>query len=337
MNPHRRKSINRRRAAAGVALAWLCAAAPAPAPAAPVKVIFDTDIGSDVDDAGAIAVLHTLADRGEAEIVAMGVSVKGPFSAPCVDALNTYYGRPDIPIGALKGPGIDDGSKYAKGVAAEFPHDLKSVDDAPDVVAVYREALAKQPDGSVVLVTVGFLTNVANLLDSRPDARSPLTGTELVRRKVRAWVCMGGGFPAGREYNVQRDAAAARKAIGTWPSPIVFSGFEIGGPIQTGPGLKATPRGNPVRRAYELFNNLENRSSWDQTAVLHAVRGLDGGADSPWDVHARGSVEVLPDGSNRWHDTPDRGHSYLIRKLTPAREAEVIEGLMTRPPKHTAP
>jgi len=337
MNPHRRKSINRRRAAAGVALAWLCAAAPAPAPAAPVKVIFDTDIGSDVDDAGAIAVLHTLADRGEAEIVAMGVSVKGPFSAPCVDALNTYYGRPDIPIGVLKGPGIDDGSKYAKGVAEEFPHDLKSVDDAPDVVAVYREALAKQPDGSVVLVTVGFLTNVASLLDSRPDARSPLTGTELVRRKVRAWVCMGGGFPEGREYNVQRDAAASRKAIGTWPSPIVFSGFEIGGPIQTGPGLKATPRGNPVRRAYELFNNLENRSSWDQTAVLHAVRGLDGGADSPWDVHANGSVEVLADGSNRWHDTPDRGHSYLIRKLTPAREAEVIERLMTRPPKPAKP
>ena len=324
---HRRRSGAIGRAAAGVVLAWLLAASAIAAE--PVRVIFDTDLGSDVDDVGAVAVLHALADRGEAEIVAMGVSVKNPWSAPCLDALNTYYGRPDIPIGVPKGPAVEDNSKYARGVAEEFPHDLKSPDDAPDVVAVYRKALAGQPDGRVVLVTVGFLTNAANLLDSGPDSQSPLTGVELVRRKVGRWVCMGGGFPEGHEYNVMRDAAASRKAIGSWPTPIDFSGFEIGGPIPTGAALKAMPRGNPVRRAYELFNGLENRSSWDQTAVLHAVRGPAG----LWDVHAHGTNEVLPDGHNRWLDAPDRGHAYLVRKLTPAREAEVIDGLMILPPR----
>jgi inosine-uridine nucleoside N-ribohydrolase len=35
----------------------------------PVKIILDTDIGPDCDDAGAIAVLHTLATQGAAEIL----------------------------------------------------------------------------------------------------------------------------------------------------------------------------------------------------------------------------------------------------------------------------
>ncbi len=302
----------------------------------PMRVIFDTDLGADVDDAGAVAVLHALADRGEAEILAMGLSVKHPWSAPCLDALNTFYNRPDIPIGVLKGPGVDDGCKYAEPVAAEFPHDLKSADDAPDVTALYRETLARQPDKSVVLVTVGFLTNVANLLDSKADTHSELDGVELVRRKVRHWVCMGGGFPNGHEYNLMKDAKSTERALEKWPAPIVFSGFEIGEPIHSGAGLKALPADNPVRRAFELFNGLNNRSSWDQTAVLYAVRGLDGGLADVWDVHAQGSITVSPDGSNGWHDEPDRRHTFLVRKLPSDKVAEIIEQLMEQPPKQAA-
>ncbi len=320
-----------RRTALGLILAGSLAS-PAPA-AGPVGVIFDTDLAADVDDVGAVAVLHALADAGEAEVLAMGISIKNPWSAPCLDALNTYFGRPDIPIGVPKGASIADPSKYARGVAEEFPHDLKSPDDAPDVVSVYRKALAAQPDASVVFVTVGFLTNAAALIDSGPDAQSPLTGAELIRRKVRRWVCMGGGFPSGHEYNILKDAPASRKAIGAWPTPIAFSGFEIGEPIQTGAGLKATPRDNPVRRAYELFNGLANRSSWDQTAVLYAVRGTEAGPSGLWDVHEGGSIAVFPDGRDRWLDEPDRGHSYLVRKQPPARVAGVIEGLMLHTPR----
>ena len=101
---------------------------------------------------------------------------------------------------------------------------------------------------------------------------------------------MGGGFPKGQEYNLQKDAPATIAAVEKWPRPIVFSGFEIGEPIQTGAGLKSTPATNPVRRAYELYNGLNNRSSWDQTAVLYAVRGLDGHLGDVWDVHTGGSI-----------------------------------------------
>lgn len=321
-----------------VVAAGLAVVAPVPAGRAaerPVRVLFDTDLESDVDDVGAVAVLHALADAGEAEIVGMGLSVRHEWSAPCLDALNTYYGRPGVPIGVPKGKAPDSGSKYARTVAAEFPHALKSPDDAPDVVALYRKLLAGQPDGGVVLVTVGFLTNVARLLESPADAVSPETGVGLVRRKVRGWVCMGGGFPTGREWNIHRDAPSSRKALGLWPRavPVVFSGFEIGSQIATGRGLKGTPAPNPVRRSYELFNGLTDRQSWDQTAVLYAVRGLDGGLADVWDRHTGGSIEVLEDGSNRWRDTPDRGQSYLVRKMPPAEVAGLIEGLMVRPPR----
>src|SRR5262245_3773628 len=65
----------------------------------PVRVIFDTDMDSDCDDAAALAMLHALADRGEAEILATPVSSRHAWSAPCVDAINTYFRRPDLPIG----------------------------------------------------------------------------------------------------------------------------------------------------------------------------------------------------------------------------------------------
>jgi hypothetical protein len=299
----------------------------------PVRVIFDTDLGADVDDAGAVAVLHALADRGEADILAMGLSVTHRWSAPCLDAMNTYYGRPDIPIGVVKGKGVDDGCKYAESIAKEFPHDLKSPDEAADVVSLYRQVLAKQPDNSVVLVTVGFLTNVANLLNSKADEHSKLTGVELVRQKVRSWVCMGGQFPTGTEYNIKLDAVSSQRAIQSWPVAIVFSGFEIGEPIATGAGLKDTPTSNPIRRAYELYNGLSMRSSWDQTAVLYAVRGESGKVADVWDVHTKGSNEIFADGRNLWHDAPDRNHAYLVKKMPSDQVAKVIEGLMLQAPK----
>ncbi len=73
----------------------------------PVSVIFDTDIGTDVDDAGALAVLHILADQGEAKILATLSANQNRWAAPAIDVLNTYYGRGDIPIGSSK-TGPDD-------------------------------------------------------------------------------------------------------------------------------------------------------------------------------------------------------------------------------------
>jgi purine nucleosidase len=303
------------------------------AAAEPVPVILDTDIENDVDDVGAVAVLHALADTNEARILAMGVSVTHRWSAPCLDVLNTCRGRPDIPIGVVKGKGVETGSKYAQKIAAEFRHDLRSPDDAPDAVTLYRRVLAEQPDRSVVLISIGFLTNLARLIDSPAGAAGELSGVDLVRKKVRIWVCMGGHFPQGREWNLYQDAASSKRAIDAWPTPIVFSGFEIGEPIQTGAFLKrAIVPDAPVLRSYELFNGVTNRSSWDQTAVLYAVRGVDGGLRDLWDVHGPGTIEILPDGANRWRDSAEGKHAYLVRKMPEEDVARMIDTLMIPAP-----
>ena len=319
---------------------------PSAAADAPARIIFDTDMAGDVDDVGALAILHALADLGEVEVLAVGISSRNEHVGPCLDAINTWYGRPDIPIGYERGLQVgypkDTGemteSKYAEAVAKAFPHRLAKSSDAPDAALLYRKVLAAQPDASVVIVSVGFLSNLRSLLDTPPDAISSSSGEDLVRRKVRLWVCMGGKFPDGRfrdgdgEYNLRVDTLASLRALSDWPTPVVFSGFEIGARVFTGKRLRTAPAESPVRAAYLHFNGLENRESWDQTAVLYAVRG----AAAYWTESETGLALMHVfgrSGYNEWIPTPRKSHRYLIEKMPPAELAGVIEDLMMRPPR----
>ena len=134
-----------------------------------VKIIFDTDMDSDVDDVGALAMLHGFANLGEAEILAVMVSSLNPWSPGAVDVINTYYGRPEIPIGAVQRFGVYHKSKYARRLCEEFKPAAKLGEDMPEATTLYRKILASQPDTSVVVVTVGDLTNLSKLLDMEAD------------------------------------------------------------------------------------------------------------------------------------------------------------------------
>jgi purine nucleosidase len=314
--------------------------------AEPVKIIFDTDMAGDVDDVGALALLHALANRGEAEILACMISAPNEFTGPCIDAINTWFGRPEIPIGNLRD--FQDGypkpvhtkpidSKYTEPVAKACAHDLKKSSDAPDAVQLYRKILASQPDASVTIVSVGFLTNLKNLLNSEKDAASSLNGEKLILKKVKQWVCMGGKFPEGRfgngegEYNVTIDTVAAVRAMNDWPTPVVFSGFEIGAKIFTGERAKQLSAESPVRVGYYHYTGGKHRESWDQTAVLYAVRG----ARDYWTLSEPGFALMharLHHGYNEWIPSPKHQHRYLIEKMPSAEIAKVIEDLMMEPP-----
>ena len=149
---------------------------------------------------------------------------------------------------------------------------------------------------------------------------------------MKVWVCMGGKIPQGREANFIHDGPAAQYAVSKWPTPIIFSGYEIGKPILTGGRFREKPRSSPARRAFELYNGLRSKASFDQTAVLYAVRGLNGGLDDLWDLESSGYMHVFNDGSNEWRPQPDKNHVYLIEKMSPASVAKVIEDLMLEPP-----
>lgn len=185
--------------------------------AGPANIVFDTDMDSDCDDVGALAILHALADRGEAKILATISSSQNPWTVPCIEVINNWYGRADLPIGAPRGEGPALESSYTRGVAESMPHKIRSTADAPDAMQIYRTVLEGAEDHGVVVITVGTLTNIANLLDLPADRTHP-SGLDLVNRKVRYMACMGGNFvgsPARDDlklgnHNFEKDHDASR-------------------------------------------------------------------------------------------------------------------------------
>ncbi len=302
----------------------------------PIKVIFDTDMGPDYDDVGAIAMLHSYADSGRIDLLATIASSTYPRVGPVLSVLNTYFGRPDVPIGVPKGWAVTDADKqhWSDTLVARYPHTLRTNDDAPDAVALYRRLLAAQPDHTVTVLTIGFLTNLANLLASGPDVYSTLTGRELIARKVKQLVSMAGKFPSGFEYNVLKDSTASKIVYANWPTPMLLSGFEIGEAIKTGlPLVQNTAiRNSPVQDVFRIslpldINDREGRMSWDQTAVLVAIDGT-----SPYYTTQSGRMVIGPKGSNTWSKA-GKGHAYLIVKRPAAEVQARINQLMQHQPQ----
>jgi inosine-uridine nucleoside N-ribohydrolase len=299
------------------------------------KIIFDTDIGPDYDDVGALAILHAFADRGECEVLATIASNNYPNIVPVLSVINTYFNRPDLPIGMVQAKSVQlpAWQKWDSVLVAKYPHRLKSNDQAEDAVTLYRKILASQPDASVTIVTVGFITNMANLLQSRPDSISPLDGIALVKKKVQKLVSMAGAFPAGKEFNVEKDASASKHAFDNWPTPVYFTGWEIGAKIFSGiPLINSSIKNSPVKDAFAISipkskEDVNGRKSWDQTAVLMAVEGIE----KYYDV-VPGKIICLPDGKNEW-DNQSLRHFYVVEKTPPSAVQKIINDLMMHIPK----
>jgi pyrimidine-specific ribonucleoside hydrolase len=300
-----------------------------------VAVIFDTDMGPDYDDVGAITLLHAFADKGEAIILATIASTKYEGVGSVLSVLNTYFKRPDLPIGVPRGNALTlrDVQHWSDTLIARYPHSIKSNDEAMDAVDLYRTVLALQPDNSVTLITVGFLTNIAGLLQSKPDIHSPLPGVDLVNRKVSKLVSMAGKFPSGKEFNVAEDARASMYVFKNFKKPIILSGFEIGEKIKTGLPLIQNNKikNSPVKDVFRISIPLDSedkngRSSWDQSAVLVAVRGT-----KPFYKLECGVMTVNPDGSNSWEPN-GKAHCRLVEDKPSSEVQKVINDLMMHQP-----
>ena len=301
----------------------------------PIPVIFDSDMGPDYDDVGAITLLHAFADSGYINILATVASTKYEGVAAVFNALNTYFKRPGLLIGVPKGKALElkDKQHWTDSLLLKYPHKIKKNDEVLSATDVYRKALASQPDRSVTIITVGFLTNLADLLQSTPDKYSKFTGKELVREKVKQLVCMAGSFPAGNEFNVRMDAASSKIVFENWETPILFSGVEIGIKIKTGLPLinDRSIKNSPVKDVFRICvpmsqQDSTGRMSWDQTAVLIAVKGY-----KPWWNIQTGKIKIAEDGSNTWKNG-DSLHSYLVESQSPIIVRDLINDLMMHQP-----
>ncbi len=300
-----------------------------------VHLILDTDIGNDIDDTLALAMIHALESRGEVELLAVTITKDSRFAGPFVDLMNTFYGRPDIPIGVVHN-GKTPGDSPMIQIPAErkdksgnfvYPHKLTDGSQAEEAVHLLRRTLEKQPDGSVTIAQIGFSTNLARLIESQD-------GSDLVRRKVAKLYAMAGNYARPEpEYNVYTDPEAARILLERWPTPIVFSGFEVGSAIlfphqsiATGFAYSAN---HPVADAYRIFlPNLDDRPAWDPTDVLEAIR-----PGRYFELSPAGRVSLGPKNSTVFQKEPQGNHQYLI--VDPGRVSEIrqlLADLVTEPP-----
>lgn len=298
------------------------------------RVVLDTDIGPDCDDAAALAMMHLYTDRGYVEPLAVCHCTSMPYGVGAIRAINAYYGHAGLPVGTLKDEDLLVGDpryeKYNRPLSERVPAEDR---EAPDAVTVYRRVLAAQPDASVVFVAIGPLRNLANLLRSGGDAISPLGGVALVQKKVKRLVMMAGAFSydgvenplAGAEWNVEMDVEGARLVAERWPGEIVYCGFEAGYQVVVGGRMaEALPADHPVRQAYADYGCPEGRYSWDLLTVEWAMDPTTAHyALSPWG-------RIVMDDIGRTTLVPEPGgkHAYLRLACDPKVVAADLDALL---------
>ena len=311
----------------------------------PALLIVDTDLRGDCDDAGALAVAHYLANTGEAELIGVITSTTGDHVVAAAAAINHYYGRPDIPVGLSVYERLGGTDDFAPTLADtdQFPSD-KTNATAPNSTALYRELLHNAPR-KVTIAVIGNMGPISEFLNSPADYNGdgiPKTGMELAKEKAGSLVIMAGHFtnPGHDEANVAAHRDAAQNIADNWPGKIVYSGWEIGNPIMTGSAL-SDPEVNPVAMAYKLYRwttggsgTIGDRHSWDQTAVLYAVRGLHSDGEQFWSISPYGKTTFNNSDPYTEFTIDSEGlHRYLIEHMDTDDVEDIIEAMMTAPPK----
>lgn len=308
----------------------------------PVKIIYDTDMGNDIDDVFALTMLNNLHKRGELDFLAITITKDNKYAAPYCQMIDTFYQNPNVPIGIVKESGVtaDDGKYLRQSLEAKdengapmFPFFDLANDKTKyyEATELLRKTLAEQEDNSVVIAQVGFSTNLARLLDSPADKYSPLTGRELAAKKVKYLVAMAGNFvERHKEYNIVNDVPAAQKVFSEWPTPIYVSGFEVGREIHmTGATMKNDydyVKYHPVKEAFKYYRGTldSEQCTWDLTTVLFAARQDRG----YFDLTEPGEITVDQEGYTTFEAKPDGKAKYFkVNREQIVRIQEAFEWL----------
>ena len=304
-----------------------------------MNVIFETDMGNDVDDALAIDMLYKYNKQKRINLMAVMLNKEGEFPPKYIDLLNTWYGQKRIPIGVS--PRADQslvaGTNYTQVVCEKldekgkplYKRSIKDYSKLLSAVKLYRKLLAKTEDASVTIVSVGFSTNLALLLDTKADEYSPLTGKELVAQKVKRLVTMAGHIenPKYAEYNVVNDVAACQRVFNEWPTPIYMSPFELGlqvrYPAQSIENDFTWTKHHPIVDSYKVYlKKIEDRPTWDLTAVLYAVD-----PQQFFNISPAGKIVVTDEGYTHYKQDAAGKHFYLF--VTPEQAKAILEYFVT--------
>ncbi len=256
----------------------------------PIKVILDTDMGSDCDDVGALAMLNEYSNQGKVKILGVIYSSGTvPYGSGIIDAINRLYGNDDILVGANYNTSVGDtidkmqAEKLSRDTVA-FGNRYIHNSDVTEQTKLLRSILANESNNDVIYITIGHTKGLYDLLVSKPDSISALSGFELAEKKIDKWIALGAlnaknssGYYT-KDWNFFFNGAAeyTKYLVDNFPKPTYF--IDAGSNIMTGKSLINTPGGNIVRTAYrDWLWNVEKktlsdqRPSWDLMAVYFAV------------------------------------------------------------------
>ena len=179
-----------------------------------------------------------------------------------------------------------------------------------------RQLLSQEKDGDVIIIAVGFSTNLQRLMASGPDKYSDLDGMDLIRTKVRHLYMMAGEFEdengKSAEYKIRIDRDAAADVFDSWPTPVTTSPFEVGSkmlyPVSSILNDFDYAGKHPLAEAYKVYKPMPyDRQMWDPSAVLYAIEHDKG----YFTTGGKGKITV--DGNSMtWFERTETGkHEYL--------------------------
>jgi len=299
----------------------------------PINIIFETDMGNDVDDAMALDLLYKGMDDHKINLLAVMSNKDNKYSTEYIDILNTWYGYPEIPVGRIVSgtDTIDEAVNYTKTVCLMKdekggPYYVRTKNEnklLPEATKLYRKILAQQADTSVTIVSVGFSTNIVRLLATPPDEISPLSGKDLIAKKVKLLSVMAGSFgeKAIAEFNVRTDISAAKTLFTSWPTPIVVAPFETGLAVEYPAtsimnDFKWSKEKHPLIEAYKVYLPMPyDRPTWDLIATLYVLNP----SDKFFTRTCWGIISIDDKGFSTFVAKKDGNHAFL--SMTPAQAA----------------
>jgi hypothetical protein len=297
------------------------------------RVIIDTDLSRWWDDASTVGLANVLHQRGKMRILGIVSDVPNTVAVAAIDAINTAYRHPDIPLGAVAG---SDANTFEHGYTDELvrrlPNSVRNHHDVPSAVALYRRLLTRQPDHSVTIVSIGGYTNLAGLLASKRGQGSSLDGRALVAKKVKRLVPMDGIFPGGgpafTNQKIDLDSASAVISGEGWPTPIAWVDGLGGGQTRVGGTLctTAAPK-HPMRIVYEVLFACgpPKDGNWDAPTLLYAIGDLQG----VFSEEGQGGAAVInAQGGLSWETPSSRPSDAYVHVVDQPRLNQRIDELL---------
>lgn len=280
------------------------------------KIIFDCDLGDDIDDAYALSLLLTMQDRYEI----LGITTcygRTEDRARLAHKMLANVGQSHIPVYVGRNTSKQnaranwfaeqfywaEGYKPAPKVAPVFANQYRQTiglsplkHHEPSAAEFIQSSLKKFP-GEVVIFSVGPVTNFADIIDQDPE----------VLKKAKAIYAMFGSFrlgysaqaPIDPEWNVLVDIPAAKKFVHSGAN-IIYAGLDVTAMVK----LDRTQRDKIVQRQSPLTNALsglyvlwgnETPTLFDPVAIgMEAYPTLFQTEKVHIDVDDKGFTRIIP-------------------------------------------